>query len=604
MDLSAGKNRILKDAFGFDRFRPGQEAVVDAVLDGRHVLAVMPTGSGKSLCFQLPGLVLGGLTIVVSPLVALMQDQVAGLKLAGIAAASINSTYDRAHNVATWRRVAAGDVRILYLSPERLMTDRMVGALQRLPVRLIAVDEAHCISQWGPAFRPEYADLERLRTAFSEVPIIALTATADQVTRRDIEDKLFGGRCETHVTGFDRPNIHLAVEPKNNWKRQVMTTIGDHPGASGIVYCLSRKKTEQVAEFLNAQGIRALPYHAGMDKERRNANQDTFLTETGIVMVATIAFGMGIDKPDIRFVIHTDLPGSLEAYYQEIGRAGRDGAPAVARMFHGLADLRMRRMFIDQEDSDDDRKRREHQRLNWLVAYCESPTCRRQVLLDYFGEEAAPCGACDVCQNPTDLIDGTGEAAAVMNAVLQSNELFGMSHIIDILRGAETEKIAKFGHDRLAVYGTGSEHPKNNWRTIIRQMVATDLLDVDIGRFGSLKPTDKGRRLARGDGQFSYRADSVAAVPKKQKAAQAAPDLPDVDQELLDALKRLRLDLARQRNAPAFVIFSDRTLIDMAAKRPTTETEFLAVHGVGEAKCKQFFEAFVGVVRSFAESPS
>ena len=359
---------------------------MDALLAGRNVLTVMPTGSGKSLCFQVPALMLDGLAIVVSPLVALMQDQVSALRLAGVAADTINSSRDRAENIAAWQRAAAGETRLLYMAPERLMTERMLTALGRLNVKLIAIDEAHCISQWGPSFRPEYEDLCRLRDLFPGVPMAALTATADAVTREDIAERLFDGAVESIVLGFDRPNIKLTVGMKRDWKRQLLGFLEGHVGESGIVYCLSRKKTEEVTSILVQNGIRALTYHAGMDKTRREANQNAFMTEPGVVVVATIAFGMGIDKSDVRFVFHADLPGSIEAYYQEIGRAGRDGAPAEAHMLYGLADIRMRRVFIEDEDAGDARKRREHKRLDALLGYCEAPTCRRVALLDYFGE--------------------------------------------------------------------------------------------------------------------------------------------------------------------------------------------------------------------------
>ena len=391
VDSNLHKHHILKDVFGFDAFRQGQEAVVDAVLGGEDVLAVMPTGAGKSLCFQVPGLALGGLTVVVSPLVALMQDQVMALKLAGVAADSINSAASRADNVTVWQRVAAGETRLLYMAPERLMTKRMLDALSRLPVTLFAIDEAHCISQWGPAFRPEYEMLGELKVRFSGVPIAAFTATADEITRKDIADKLFSGEGRIFVSGCDRPNIYLSVEIKDQWKRQLVGFLHNREGECGIIYCLSRKKTEETAAYLNDHGFDALPYHAGMDAEMRAANQNRFLAERGIIIVATIAFGMGIDKADVRFVFHTVIPASIEAYYQEIGRAGRDGRAAEARMLFGLGDMRMRRMFIEDEDSDMERKRREHKRLDALIAYCESPACRRRVLLTHFGEQPEPC---------------------------------------------------------------------------------------------------------------------------------------------------------------------------------------------------------------------
>ena len=594
----APERQILKDIFGFDSFRPGQEAAMRTLLSGRHLLTVMPTGSGKSLCFQVPALVRGGLTIVVSPLVALMQDQVSALRLAGVAADSINSSLSRDDNVAAWRRAAAGETRLLYLAPERLMTERMLAALARLDVRLIAVDEAHCISQWGPAFRPEYEGLARLRDLFPGVPIAALTATADEATRADIAERLFGGDVETLVLGFDRPNIRLTVSPKKEWKRQLLDTVGRHAGASGIVYCLSRRKTEETAEFLVGEGFKALPYHAGMSKEAREANQNRFMTERGIVMVATIAFGMGIDKSDVRYVVHADLPGSLEAYYQEIGRAGRDGAAAEAHMLFGLADIRMRRSFIEEEAAGEERRRREHRRLDALLAFCEAPACRRQILLSYFGEQAEPCGNCDVCLDPAELTDGTAEAKLVLAAIRQSGERYGAAHVIDILRGTETEKVAASGHNDLAVFGAGAARRKPEWQALIRQLTAAGFLSVDIGGYGGLMIAERGQTLSRGEGVFLYRADHVVKPRRETRRGEAMAPMSDEASALLAALKELRLRLARERQVPAYVIFSDRTLADMAEKQPRTEAEFAVVNGVGAAKLRDFAGIFLATIRA------
>ena len=596
--------RVLKEIFGFDGFRPGQEAAIEALLAGRHVLTVMPTGSGKSLCFQVPALALGGLTVVVSPLVALMQDQVAALRLAGVAADTINSGNTRADNVAAWRRTAAGETRLLYMAPERLMTERMLEALGRLPVNLFAVDEAHCISQWGPSFRPEYEDLCRLRQLFPGVPIAALTATADAITREDIAERLFGGDVESFVLGFDRPNIRLAVEMKREWKRQARSFIARHEGESGIVYCLSRKKTEETAALLAADGVRALAYHAGMDKEDREAHQNVFMTDPGVVIVATIAFGMGIDKADVRYVLHTDLPGSVEAYYQEIGRAGRDGRDAEAHMLYGLADIRMRRQFIEEEDAGPERRRREHKRLDALLGYCEAPACRRATLLEYFGERMEPCGNCDVCLDPAERVDGTEDARKILAAVYRTGERFGAAHVIDVLRGTATEKVERARHHLLPTFGMGAERGKNEWRSLIRQMVATGLLRLDIGGYGGISITGKGRGLLQGESVFLYRRDTVSARPSKPareaggrsgKELQAGP-LSDAEAALLDALKALRLQLARERGVPAYIVFSDRTLIDMARRRPRTEEEFAQVNGVGAAKLEAFAGPFLAAI--------
>jgi ATP-dependent DNA helicase RecQ len=584
---------ILKDVFGFEDFRPGQEAAMDAALGGRNVLCVMPTGSGKSLCFQVPALVLGGLTLVVSPLVALMQDQVESLRLAGVQADSINSSRTREDNVAAWRRVTSGQTRLLYLSPERLMTAAMLAALARLPLSLIAVDEAHCISQWGPAFRPDYEALSRLGDAFPNVPIMALTATADESTRADIAAKLFGDGVEEIVLGFDRPNIRLTVAAKTDWKRQLLAFVKAHKGQSGIVYCLSRKKTEVAAAHLVAAGVKALPYHAGMSKETREANQNAFMTEPYTVMVATIAFGMGIDKADVRYVFHADLPASLESYYQEIGRAGRDGEPAEAHMLFGLGDIHMRRMFIEQEDSNEDRKRREHQRLAALVGYCESSTCRRRTLLAYFGESSGPCGNCDACLDPAVMADGTSEARLVLDAVLQSGERYGAAHIVDVLRGAETEKIVACGHNRLSAYGSGSARKKDEWRSLIRQLVAGGFLHHDVAGFGGLSLSGDGKALLKGEKQFMVRQETRTA--RKERTA-AAASLSTAQADLLAALKRLRLGIAASRHVPAYLVFSDKTLQEMARQVPRDLAAFAEISGVGTSKLRDFGQIFIDAI--------
>ena len=599
--------RVLRDVFGFEDFRPGQEAAIATLLAGRHALTVMPTGSGKSLCFQIPALASEGLTVVVSPLIALMQDQVAALRLAGVAADCINSANDRSRNVAAWRRAAAGETRLLYMAPERLMTERMLAALARLPVTLFAIDEAHCISQWGPAFRPEYEDLCRLRDLFPGIPIAALTATADAATRDDIAQKLFGGQVEQFVLGFDRPNIRLTVETKRDWKRQLRSFVAGHEGRSGIVYCLSRRKTEETAAMLAAEGVRALPYHAGMSKEERETHQNLFMTETGVVVVATIAFGMGIDKADVRFVFHADLPGSVEAYYQEIGRAGRDGAPAEAHMLYGLEDIRMRRQFIENENAGPERKHREHKRLDTLLGYCEAPACRRVALLDYFGERIGPCGNCDCCLHPAERLDGTEEARMALSAIQRSGQRFGAAHVIDILRGSETEKIARFGHHRLPVFGAGKARGKSDWRSLIRQMVATGYLRLDIAGFGGLAITDEGFDFMRNDGTFHYRADTVVPPPSpspgETRREEPADTLTGDQAGLLAALKALRLELARERGVPAYVVFHDRSLIDMVRRQPRTREQFAEVDGVGAAKLERFAEPFLAAIDAALSDP-
>ena len=569
---------------------------MDAVLDGRNVLSVMPTGSGKSLCFQVPALALGGLTLVVSPLVALMQDQVAALRLAGICADTINSSRDREENIAAWRRAASGQTRLLYLAPERLMTDSMLAALGKLPVRLIAIDEAHCISQWGPAFRPDYEALSRLREKFHGVPIMALTATADESTRADIMARLFGGEAQQIVLGFDRPNITLTVAAKQDWKQQLLSFVKARPGQSGIIYCLSRKRTEEAAAHLAAHGITALAYHAGMSKETREANQNAFMTEPYTVMAATIAFGMGIDKSDVRYVFHADLPASLESYYQEIGRAGRDGQPAEAHMLFGLGDIRMRRMFIDQEETEESRKRREHQRLAALIGYCEASSCRRRTLLGYFGESAEPCGNCDVCLSPVSLVDRTPEARKILDIVRQTGQRYGAQHIVDVLRGAQTEKILGSGHDRLDGFGSGSALKKEEWRSLIRQLVASEFLHHDLAGYGGLSLLDHGHALLRGERQFRYRADTARSVARKDRAAAPSGELTPSQTALLAALKKLRLGIASERQLPAYLIFSDKTLLEMAQRTPRSLPEFAMISGVGASKLRDFGQVFVGAI--------
>lgn len=596
------KHDILRKTFGYESFRPGQEVIVDALIGGRNVLAVMPTGSGKSLCYQIPALARGGLAIVVSPLVALMQDQVAALKLAGVAAETINSAASRDENVDIWRKVAAGEVRLLYLSPERLMTERMTAALSRLDVQLIAIDEAHCISQWGASFRPEYDMLQTLRQAFPGIPIGAFTATADEATRRDIVGKLFGGEAELFVSGFDRPNIQLAVAPKANAKQQLLDFLSGRAGQSGIVYALSRKSTEEWAAFLVSKGFRAIAYHAGMAAEERAEAQSLFMTERGVIVCATIAFGMGIDKPDVRFVFHADLPSSLDAYYQEIGRAGRDGNPADARMVYGLGDIQMRRRFIDQEDGGDERRRREHKRLDALVAYCEAPECRRQNLLFYFGEQSEPCGNCDVCLDPVHLVDGTREALWVLDAVTATGERFGAAHIADVLSGKSNDKAEQLRHTGLSCFGIGREHPRQHWQSMIRQMVGGGYLAIDVAGFGGLSVAPKGIALSRGEGVFRYRQDPVRTASRSARRTVPEPDRTGVSDELLQRLKSLRAKIARQRSVPAYVIFSDRTLIDMAARRPLTRWDFGEVHGVGEAKLQQFADIFLAELRAHVQA--
>ena len=590
------KRGILREIFGFDSFRPNQEAVIDALSSGRNVLAVMPTGSGKSLCYQVPALMREGLTIVVSPLIALMRDQVSALKLAGIDADTINSSSDQSARYAVWNRLKGGSLKLLYLSPEKLMTESMLETLKQRKLTLIAVDEAHCISQWGPAFRPEYAELAKLHEIFPKTPILATTATADEVTRSDIMKLLFSGNAAVHVQGFDRPNIKLSVAAKVGGSRQLLDFLTRHKGYSGIVYCLSRKKTETTATLLESWGFRALVYHAGMGKDERDANQNIFMTDAGVVMVATVAFGMGIDKSDIRFVLHADMPGSIEAYYQELGRAGRDGEPAEAHMLFGLNDIRMRRMFIDEEDVGEDRQRRQHQRLNALIGYCESPTCRRRALLAYFGERIELCGNCDACLDPVELADGTEYARMALSAVYRTGQRYGAAHIIDVLRGSRTKKVSAAGHDRLPTFGVGEELAVQEWQALIRQLVSSGFLFQDIAAYGGLIISESGRDLIKGYCTFEYRRPAKPTRGPKFQSGSKVPQsacLSSDDRLLLDRLKALRLRIAKEREVPAYVIFHDRSLESMAQRRPATRGEFAQVSGVGAVKLRDFADMFL-----------
>lgn len=588
---------ILQSVFGFDAFRPGQAGIVDHILEGTPTLCVMPTGAGKSLCYQVPALLLDGPTIVVSPLTALMDDQVAALKANGVAAAAIHSGRMREDNVEDWRRFQDGEIKLLYLSPERLMTGRMLAALEPVAPALFVVDEAHCISKWGASFRPEYEQLAALRTRFPGARLAAFTATADAATREDIAAKLFGGGGEIVVHGFDRPNLFLGVEPKAKARAQLLDYLKDRRDVSGIVYCLSRKDTEAIAETLVAEGYRALPYHAGLDASVRRENQEIFMAESAVVMVATIAFGMGIDKPDIRYVVHLAMPGSMEAYYQEIGRAGRDGRPAEAMMFFGLSDARMRRQFIDQDGEDDAHKRREHKRLDALLAYCEATRCRRLALLAYFGETGGkPCGNCDVCVDPPKLVDGTREAQILMSAIVRTGQRFGAAHVIDVVRGADTEKIRERGHDQLPTWGVGADRPKPFWQGLVRQCLAGGFLELDIEGFGALKLTPSGDAVLKGRERLEIREITLSRQEKRRQKIAALPDDADIDTGLLAELKGLRKTLAAERNVPAYVVFADATLIEMCRLKPASIDDLGLVKGVGPKKLGEYGAAFLDVI--------
>ena len=587
---------VLSESFGHKSFRPGQADIVDIILNGKNVLAVMPTGAGKSICYQVPSQLLDRPTIVISPLVALMDNQAAGLRANGVEVATIHSGQSREENVAQWKQVAQGTTKLLYLSPERLMQPRMLSAMAALNPALFVVDEAHCVSKWGPAFRPEYAGLSRLKDLFPNAAVAAFTATADSSTRKDIAEQLFSGQGEIIVHGFDRPNLSLTVSNLTNRTEQLLAWMEAQRGKSGIVYCLSRKNTEKYAEILREQGFNALPYHAGLSSEVRFENQERFLAEPAVVIVATIAFGMGIDKSNVRFVYHLNLPSSLEAYYQEIGRAGRDGAPSETGLIFALDDIRMRRQFIAEDGSDSDHQMREHRRLDALLGYCEASKCRRQVLMAYFGETSDPCGNCDVCLNPPDLIDATVEAKALFGAIAATGQRFGATHVIAVARGDETPRILQYGHDKLDVFGT-SDKPKQWFQGLLRQAVALRFLNVNMEAYGRLEIRPKAQAVLDDRQPFMCKDPTIkraAKAPRSRTSSKSkAPSLGEKDSELLNRLKALRMDFAKQLGKPAFVVFSDATLKDMVSRKPKTKAEMLEVSGVGPSKFERFGEAFI-----------
>ena len=591
---------LLHSVVGFNAFRPGQEEIVRAVLDGENVLAVMPTGSGKSLCFQLPALVRPGLTLVVSPLIALMRDQVQALTAAGVVAGSLNSSNEPAENARVMGLLRRRELRLLYVAPERLARPDTVEMLAEAQVSMMAIDEAHCVSQWGHDFRPDYLTLGNLaRQIGGRLQTLAFTATADAPTRGDIVEKLFADPPRVFVRSFDRPNLKLAFKPKERSTRQVLSFVQAHPGESGIVYCSSRRKVEELAETLVAAGINARPYHAGLDKSVRDRNQDAFQQEDGLVMTATVAFGMGIDKPDVRFVCHADLPSNVEAYYQEIGRAGRDGLPADTLTLYGLGDMQLRRLQIEQGDSSDERKRIERQRLGALLALAEAPRCRRQTLLAYFGEASETCGNCDLCQEGVELVDATVDAQKAMSAIVRTGERFGMEHLIAILTGERTDNVAKFNHEKLPTFGVGKDRKPADWRSIFRQLSAIGLIAQDLMEHGRWWVTDEGWGVLKGKQKVELRKIVASATGKgarRDRRAATAAIVGDADSALLESLRSLRTRLARAQNVPAYVVFSDRTLVELATHRPTTAAAMREIHGIGDTKLERYGADFLAII--------
>ena len=598
---SKAAEEVLHAIFGYPEFRGAQAAICEHLIGGGDCLVLMPTGGGKSLCYQIPALVRDGTAIVVSPLIALMQNQVDSLLELGIKAAFLNSTLDARTAQETERRLQSGNLDLLYVAPERLMTPRFLELISRTPIALFAIDEAHCVSQWGQDFRPEYRQLSILHERFPRVPRIALTATADQATRGEIVERLALENAQQFVSSFDRPNIRYRVTGKQNAREQLLNFLADHREASGIVYCLSRKKVEETAAWLAASGWRALPYHAGMDASVRAANQKRFLREDGIVIVATIAFGMGIDKPDVRFVAHLDLPKSVEGYYQETGRAGRDGMPSDAWLAYGLGDVVTLRRMVDESQAGDARKRVERQKLDALLGFVESTQCRRQVLLRYFGEiYGAPCGNCDNCLEPPQTWDGTEAAQKALSCVYRTGQRFGVGHLIDVLLGKLTERATQLGHHRLSVFGIGKDHGDQAWRDVFRQLVAMELLGTDLEGFGGLRLTEASKAVLKGGQRVTLRAEAPKR-PKRRKNALTGPaTAAPVDSPLWQALRETRSRLAREQNLPPYVIFHDATLREIMARSPANLAEFGQVSGVGARKLERYGQIFLDVLHAEA----
>ncbi|WP_288129385.1 DNA helicase RecQ [Microbulbifer sp.] len=597
---------ILEHTFGYTDFRGDQRAIIETLVEGQDALVLMPTGGGKSLCYQIPALARPGCGVVISPLIALMQDQVEALRAAGVSAAFLNSSlaFHEAQQIES--QLLNGELELLYLAPERLLQPRTLELLGRAQISLFAIDEAHCVSQWGHDFRADYLQLSCLHERFPAVPRVALTATADQRTRGEIANRLDLTGARHFVSSFDRPNICYRIAPKNNPKRQLLQFLQqEHMGHAGVIYCLSRSKVESTAAWLQQQGFNALPYHAGLSSEMRADHQRRFLREEGVIVVATIAFGMGIDKPDVRFVAHLDLPKSVEAYYQETGRAGRDGEPATALLLYGLEDVVKLSQMAAQSEGNEAHKRQERQRLDAMLGLCEITSCRRRALLRYFDEELAQdCGNCDTCLEPPQTWDATEATRKLLSCIYRTGQRFGASHVIDVLRGGDTEKIRQFNHQQVSTYGIGSDMSANEWRAIVRQLVVRGFLQVNSEAFNAIQLTEQCRPVLRGEETVLLRT-----LPKATRKApvnsepRAAVEIAPEDQSLWEALRALRKSLAEERGVPPYVVFHDATLREMLSARPRNEAEMLAISGIGDSKLARFGEPFLSLLAEFAGAP-